>query len=153
MTFGGILLATGDTIQLTYRASVQSTYSYAVSRGSFGIGSLADTRAATNNRWYFADTIVSMDIDSVAQTSSAQVPANFDNTDKVMVLTVIGSNCGVGAFGVRNNLTQDFFEGVIKEISITSGGDTTTWAINSGSTTTESPTLDELGLGDMTFRS
>jgi hypothetical protein len=156
LTFAGTFMAAGEKLRFKYKAATQTSTGYAATRGGFGSGTPLSSRASTYNRWYWSDAVATITINGVSLSSGAQVPANFDNTLKQVEITSIGSGFGLGAFGVHDNLTQDFFSGFIWDIEIdktANGGGITPWAINSEAIDgqTEAPISDPDSLGLMTI--
>jgi len=149
---GNIELLAGDTITFTFNCGSGDNITgdhYMMDVAAIGPVRARFFLGTSGTQYKFTEDITAT-VDGVAVISGELATAEKDDADHIVVLTAV-TTVGWGRIGSQQ-VESSFYKGIIKDVTVVKGGNTTTWAINSGSVTTESPTIDENGFGDLNFR-
>ncbi len=142
-----ISLLPAETVSLDYKWDGINPTTQLGFTGNAGANDLW-SRISTSGNLEFNTTVSGAKLDGVTITSGSALPT--DNAFHTLELTSGGNYILSAAGDVRQTPLQPF-RGVIKNLSVVKAAGITTWAIDSGSTTTESPTVDANSLGNITF--
>jgi len=144
------LTGSGDSLSFEFARNGDFASDSYLADGSEGTGTETNFYVNTTGLVVFENSTCELTLNG-AVTAISDISSYLDGEFVLAKLTHNGGAAmGVQRYGA-NHAGLHFGNFSIRNVSITKGGLTTTWALTSGSIGAEVPTLDELGLGNMTL--
>lgn len=144
LTFGGseyltvdapVALTAGDTVSIDFVAAPSGLSRYLIDTDPSGAGRSFALLEGNNTLDFLSTAYSAATLDGVAILDGADITAALDGALHTLTLTV-SANITVGIFGARYS-AGSLFVGILANATLMVSGVPRTWAIGSGSTTTD----------------
>jgi len=145
LTIPVISIDLGDSVRIKYATTDNSFYMMTGSNANPTVR-VSTGGGETAISYFFGDVT----IDGVSVDSGADAEPYIDGNIHELIFSPNINYVKVSTF-FSNLSSNTFMAGSPVEIEIVKGGLRTLWEINNGSTTTIAPTVDEIGIGDITL--